>query len=44
MIMADAEDIRNPVAAEEEPLLGPPGSVQQGTSTPIYHNFLTGAS
>lgn len=33
----------DPVATEDEPLLGPSGSVQQEDTRPIYHNFLTGA-
>ncbi|KAH8695515.1 hypothetical protein BGW36DRAFT_203502 [Talaromyces proteolyticus] len=32
------------IAAEEEPLLGRSGDVQQGQSEPIYHNFLTGTA
>lgn len=36
------DGITNPILNEEEPLLGPNGSVTQNDTTPIYHNFLTG--
>ncbi|KAF5014231.1 hypothetical protein F66182_14856 [Fusarium sp. NRRL 66182] len=36
------DGITNPIPNEEEPLLGPNGSVTQKDTTPIYYNFLTG--
>ncbi|OKL60431.1 hypothetical protein UA08_03995 [Talaromyces atroroseus] len=44
--MASATGIpeNNSAVAEEEPLLGAPGSGRQRSSTPIYYNLLTGAS